>query len=91
MDWSTLLLWGLIALVVIGAICYPLGWRGSVIWLLACALAASMVGSYTNTGGCDGGLCIFGYLLHFLFLLLIWAALWFGTLVIIRNWRKEKQ
>lgn len=76
------------ALVLLGAACYQLGWKGSVLWLLACGLVTLVVGPYTYTGGCDGGLCIFGYLLHFIFVLIIWAVLWFGALLISRTWRK---
>ena len=87
MDWQMLVPVCAMALVLLGAICYPLGWKGSVLWLLACGLVTLVVGPYKNTGGCDGGLCIFGYLLHFIFVLLIWAVLWFGTLLIKRTWR----
>ena len=86
-----LVLVGLMALLLVSAVCYPLGWKGSVLWLLACGLATLVVGPYTNTGGCDGGLCILGYLFHFLLLLIIWVALWFGALVISRAWRKQNQ
>lgn len=91
MDWSVLALGVLVALVLLGALFYPLGWRGGMLWVLACGLATLLIGPYTNTGGCDGGLCIFGYLLHFLFLLLIWVVLWFGVLISIRAWRKQSQ
>jgi len=66
MDWQMLVPVCAMALVLLGAICYPLGWKGSVLWLLACGLVTLVVGPYKNTGGCDGGLCIFGYLLFHL-------------------------
>lgn len=91
MDWLVFVLWVLIALVLVGAICYPLGWIGSVMWLLACGLAALIAGPYTYTGGCDGGLCILGYLFHYLFVLIIWIVLWLVTLFISRTWRKQKE
>lgn len=63
-------------LLLLGFGCYRLGWVGSVVWLLLCGVAVTMVREANKGGGCDGGLCILPYVF---FLPPIWLGLWLAV------------
>ena len=56
--------WLFIVAGFIGWLLYLLGWRGAMLWLLVCGLITLWAKSvnWRGDGGCDGGLCILGYL-----------------------------
>ena len=63
MDALAFIVCVLLALMIVGSICYPLGWRGTLAWLAVCSIALLMVQDANQGGGCDGGLCILPYVL----------------------------
>jgi hypothetical protein len=50
--------------LIIGWLCYQLGWFGAVFWLIVCGFVTLYVKTLNlnGNGGCDGGLCILAYL-----------------------------
>jgi hypothetical protein len=74
--------------LLFGAACYLLGWRGSLGWLAICAISLKMIQAANDGGGCDGGLCILPYVFYWL---PICAVAWLLILLVVpkeyRSWR----